>query len=95
MRLNGNVKYMTYLEKKYEREYLNSIVDIYGDVLIKKGAISYLLYLIAKRTCDDFESYTKIIGELECVKMEIYRRQIAVFQNKEKNKNGDIKKHGV
>lgn len=37
-----------------------------------------------------YEDYEKIIGLLECVKLEMYRRALAPYEDKKKEENGDV-----
>lgn len=37
-----------------------------------------------------YDVYNEVIGVLECAKLELYRRQIAPYEDKKINENGDI-----
>ena len=38
----------------------------------------------------NYERYNAAIGVLECAKLEIYRRQISVYEDKKCSENGDV-----
>ena len=37
-----------------------------------------------------YSDYNEVIGVLECVKMELYRRMVAPFEDEKKEINGDV-----
>jgi len=49
---------------------------------------SCLLYL--ETQSETYKAYNEVIGVLECVKQEIYRRRIAPYEDKKKKLNGDV-----
>lgn len=57
------------------------------------GELNFLItsnivdYLPANPRYDD---YNKIIGVLECVKMEFYRRMVAPYEDDKIKENGDV-----
>ena len=40
----------------------------------------------------NYSSFNEVIGVLECAKLELYRRQIAPYENKKCEENGDVYK---
>jgi len=56
------------------------------------GTLNYII----TRLCDfwlgdaNYEKYNQVIGVLECVKQELYRRQIAPYEDKKCEENGDV-----
>lgn len=48
---------------------------------------SLIMLCMSTKTYADFNT---IIGILECVKQELYRRQIAPYEDKKKSENGDV-----
>ena len=60
------------------------------------GTLNYII----TRLCDywsrdfsgeaNYEKYNAVIGALECVKQELYRRQIAPYEDKKCEENGDV-----
>lgn len=63
-------------------------------IMLKKGSLNYLICRLWKlQTASNGVSYDearKFIGELECAKMEIYRRWVAPYEDKKREENGDI-----
>jgi len=41
-----------------------------------------------------YKDYNEIIGVLECVKSELYRRQVSGYEDKKAIENGDVYKEG-
>ena len=65
---------------------LNKCIDDVGE----------LNYVIT-RLCDEFtdrkyRSYNDVIGVLECVKLEMYRRVVAPYEDEKREINGDVYK---
>ncbi len=57
------------------------------------GEINYVFSRIVKGLFESNRSYTeanKLIGVLECVKQELYRRGVAVYEDEKIRENGDI-----
>jgi len=82
--------------KKFNREALDKIVN-----LLKKDrlalSVGELNYLITKILCyskeirgESYSTYNELIGVLECVKFELYRRKISIYENKKIKENGDV-----
>ena len=38
----------------------------------------------------NYAAYNEVIGVLECAKLELYRRQIAVYEDQKCRENGDV-----
>ena len=49
-------------------------------------AIQY--YLVRRE--ESYADYNEVIGVLECMKMEIYRRMVAPYEDKKCKENGDV-----
>jgi len=51
------------------------------DKLVKNRGISAV---------NNYADYNEVMGVLECVKQELYRRLIVPYENKKKEENGDV-----
>ena len=49
-------------------------------------AIQY--YLVRREV--GYADYNEVMGVLECMKMEIYRRMVAPYEDQAKERNGDV-----
>ena len=49
----------------------------------KKDGIVHIQY-------NTYAHYNEVIGVLECIKQELYRRRIMPYEDKKKEKNGDV-----
>jgi hypothetical protein len=54
------------------------------------GNLNYFLFKLAKWTCKSYSDYQQFIGELECAKLEIYRRLASPYEDKKIEINGDV-----
>ena len=60
------------------------------------GTLNYIITSLCDYWCRDFsgeanyEKYNAVIGVLECVKQELYRRQVAPYEDKKCRENGDV-----
>ena len=74
--------------KKTDRE----IIKITG----KPHTCGELNYVLTKTLLDylpsdpHYSEYNEIIGVLECCKLEMYRRKIALMEDKKIEENGDV-----
>lgn len=56
------------------------------------GDLNYLITQLLLAACKDRNSYTaynELMGVLECVKQEFYRRQVVPYENEKRLINGD------
>jgi hypothetical protein len=81
---------MPYIKDQLVRKILNEIVESNKAVLTAKGSLNYILHKIAKETCFSYDDYRALFGEIECAKMEIYRRLTAHYEDKKKDEYGDV-----
>lgn len=84
---------MPYINRK-DRQMLDALVNNfmrYGKI---HGRLNYFIYKLTKEAIrvngESYGSYKEIIGELECAKLEIYRRMISKYEDKKIEENGDI-----
>lgn len=60
------------------------------------GTLNYIITRLCDFWCRDYagetnyQQYNTVIGVLECVKQELYRRQIAPYEDKKCEQNGDV-----
>ena len=88
---------MPYIKSKLMRGRLNILVGQFIFMMEAQfnpsfitGNLNYFLFKLAKKSCTNYESYRNFIGELEAAKLEIYRRQIAPYEDKKIQENGDV-----
>jgi hypothetical protein len=84
---------MPYVTKE-ERRWLNEALSgLLGKHDLSPGQLNYLITTILVDQYMEQESYTKfneLMGVLECVKQELYRRRVAPYEDKKKELNGDV-----
>ena len=55
------------------------------------GDLNYCITkLLLSQEPKRYEDYNRLIGVLECVKLEFYRRAVALYENKKIKENGDV-----
>jgi len=78
---------------KDKRERLNGIIDNLAaelNILGITGNLNYVLFRLAKKVCHNYATYSGFVADLECSKLEIYRRLTAPYEDKGIIKNGDV-----
>jgi len=79
---------MPYITKERRRDLFS------GDFAKTPGELNYAItQLVLGYKIDDPPSYTyynEVIGVLECVKLELYRRMVAPYEDKKREENGDV-----
>jgi len=84
---------MPYINKD-QREYFDQYLN--EDFLtslpyITSGELNYLITkLLISTEPKNYRDYNKLIGVLESVKLELYRRLIAKYEDKKIEENGDV-----
>ncbi len=88
---------MPYIKLDDRTKFDEGIADILGalqaDDNVKVGELNYVFSSIIWSLFKNNESYTlgnNLIGVLECVKQEFYRRQLADYEDRKLAENGDI-----
>lgn len=57
----------------------------------KEGSLNYFITKILKKAYKpSYFTYNRIIGLLECIKQEFYRREIASYEDIKIKENGDV-----
>ncbi len=59
---------------------------------LMNGEMNYFItkVLLTNKDFHNYQSYMEIVGTLECVKLEMYRRAIATYEDNKKEENGDV-----
>jgi len=80
---------MPYIDKVKRKE-----IDKYGlDAVQSAGEFNYFItsnILLYLGEYPNYEAYNKILGVLEAVKLELYRRVISKYEDKKCEENGDV-----
>jgi hypothetical protein len=85
---------MPYIKSREDRKRLDKIVKQNIDLFYKKGNINYFLFRLFKALIASngmsYGAAKDFIGELECAKLEIYRRKVAPYEDEKIEENGDV-----
>lgn len=79
--------------KEFDREYFNASIDEIVDSIRDPGDLCYCVYRMLKDIFEKdkrFKTISSLIGELECSKLEFYRRVVSPYEDKKIDENGDI-----
>ena len=75
----------------YIKEHKRTWSRVMCSAVHEPGSIAWLLYsYFLQKVEPSFANYSQFVGELECVKDEIYRRIIVPYENEKIKENGDI-----
>lgn len=75
---NGYIKYITNIINRMPKS-------------DKSGHLNYIITKILLNSKPKrYDDYNTLIGVLECAKLELYRRQIAVYEDEKIVENGEI-----
>jgi hypothetical protein len=81
---------MPYISQE-DRKEIDKIVQLLNDDVTPQGRLNYLIFAYVKRCIlPSYNNYKEVIGELECCKLEIYRKLIAPYEEKKMLENGDV-----
>lgn len=79
---------MPYIKKKYRR-WLGSLIEKIG--ILDVGELNYFITnLLIRQKPTSYKDYNSLIGVLECVKQEFYRRKVALYEDEKIEENGDL-----
>lgn len=89
---------MPYIKNKEMRKEIDKLVlrfaflcaDETEETIDITGKLNYFLFRLALMHGMSYKTYRDFIGELEAAKLEIYRRQIAPYEDKKIKENGDV-----
>ena len=83
--------------KQQDRAQWDSLIESTTKKLIETdsgpGDLNYVISSIVWKLFKDIPNYAnanELMGVLECVKQEFYRRQVAEYENKKIVENGDL-----
>jgi hypothetical protein len=81
--------------KRYDKDIINLVENLVdhrrGEASV--GEVNYVISSIIWELFECRKSYTtanNLMGVLECVKQEFYRKQVAPYEDKKIKENGDI-----
>ena len=87
--------YIRDVNRKQIDEALQKFCDSlpHGINTLEEGEINYTitrLLLMSLPPVVKYRDYERIIGRLEAVKLEFYRRAVSPYEDKKKEENGDV-----
>lgn len=79
---------MPYIKKECRPYIEKCLFNLDG---LTSGELNYTITrLLLKQKPKNYEDFNRLIGVLECVKQEFYRRAVAVYEDKKIEENGDV-----
>jgi hypothetical protein len=88
--------YIIKADRKQFDPHIEELVDAisnHGFAQIKAGNLNYVVSKIVWNAFDKKPSYSfgnELMGALECIKQEFYRRKLAPYEDKKIEENGDV-----
>lgn len=80
--------------KKHFREFVDSDLNKIAYTIQEPGQLCYcifrLMFIVVKRLGWKFEIMSRAISELECAKLEFYRRYVGPYEDTKIEENGDV-----
>jgi hypothetical protein len=83
---------MPYIKQEYRPE-LNDKINDLTMVIINPGELCYVIYKILNDLTKEnkcFETMSSLISEVECAKLEFYRRIVSPYEDEKIKENGDV-----
>lgn len=88
--------YIIEVKRKYYSKLMEELIkDIKHRMIYYRerdvGVLNYIITKLLMATFpESYSDYNELIGVLECVKQELYRRKIAKYEDEKIKENGDI-----
>jgi uncharacterized protein YabN with tetrapyrrole methylase and pyrophosphatase domain len=86
---------MPYIENRHKERFAEIVSAL--DTVMRNVTVGELNYLITQvvhhyvsENITNYQSYNDVIGALECAKLEMYRRKVAVYEDQKIKENGDV-----
>lgn len=74
-----------------DRQAIDAMVRPARLPFLSSGQLNYLITKILLHTePSSYMDYMALVGTLECVKLELYRRAVARYEDGKKKENGDV-----
>jgi len=86
---------MPYIRKESREKFNQFKLDLLSLAIETSGELNYvitkiILEYLYKKGIPKYNNYNEIVGVLECAKQELYRRQIAPYEDIKIKDNGDV-----
>lgn len=82
---------MPYIESENDRFDLDEVIDLYSELLKKKGNLNYFLCrLFLEMDKMSYEHTRNFFGEVDCALREIYRRWVIPYEEEKMKEHGDV-----
>lgn len=80
--------------KKEDRKYLDRQIGALSKRILTEGELNYVISQLAHQSVKTwglgYANLNKIIGVLECAKIEFYRRVVVPYEDMKRRENGDV-----
>jgi len=85
--------YVTPDDRKWIDPIIDKLVEELRNGIVTKGCMNYIvtrLMLAFVGTDPRYADYSDAVAVVECVKLELYRRHVAPYEDVQREKNGDV-----
>jgi len=78
--------------KQIERDKLDPLIGLLSERIMSEGALNYVITNLVLHYTPDacYTDYAGVLGTLEAVKLELYRRKVAGYEDGKAAENGDV-----
>lgn len=86
--IGGSMPYI-----KNNRQFLDTHLNPITEYITTPGELCYCVFKLMKNLAENdkcFSNMAMIISEIECAKLEFYRRIVAPYEDKKIEENGDV-----
>lgn len=84
---------MPYIKANERKKYTKAIEELV-DKIESEGQLNYvvtkILYGLVEKWGERYATYNKLVGALECIKQELYRKRISKYEDLKEFENGVI-----
>ena len=81
---------MPYIRKE-SRKALDKYVNTIPSKTLNIGELNYVITkILLNHKPKNYQDYNQLIGVLECIKLEFYRRMVAPYEDLRKQEQGEI-----
>lgn len=81
---------MPYITQE-QREELDDWLEGYDLFDLPPGELNYVITkLLLKTEPRTYQDYNTLVGVLECIKLELYRRVVAPYEDRKRDENGEV-----
>ncbi len=84
---------MPYIKKEDRHQFADDLESLSMNIE-SPGELNYVISMLCKKYIEykkvSYSTYNEVVGVLECAKLEVYRHQVAPYEELKISENGEI-----